>query len=130
MRDIGIILALLLMLALLSGCSIGKKSWGMAGSADAFKVVMTDAKNQSMSPEIVAGGGCYASLFALPYSSTDNIPTMIAYSKRKSMWGFFDSMDTGNIAFVYISGSKENPEETIKILNAISKITQAGEVEK
>lgn len=108
---------------LVGGCSLGRKSWGMAGSADAFKIVFVDpAASGGVAPELIAGGGCFASVFALPYSPGDNYPTMISFSRRKSMWGVFNSSDSGNMALVYVAGTKESPADTVAILTALKKV--------
>lgn len=125
MRKYGLILVILSCL-LLVGCSVGRKSWGLSSSADAFKVVMVDPSNGSSAPEIVAGGGCFSAIFAVPYEDKDNMATHIAYSRRRSIWNIFSSASASNISIVYISGSKETPDETAKILDAFGRIVNDG----
>lgn len=115
------ILMLLFIVLLFSSCaSIGTKSWGMSGSADGFDVQTTiDPKSGTASPKLSAGGGAYAMLFALARKTDEIYPTMIAYAKRMSMWDWIAGTTAGNVSFVYISGSAEKPEDTIKIINAL-----------
>jgi len=114
----------LLSVIVLSGCSsIAPKSWGVASSSDAFKAVLFDpAGSASSAPELIAGGGCVSMLFMCPYGKDEIVPVGISYSKRLSMWGMFSGNNSGNISMLYISGSKETPEQTIKILEAFAKV--------
>ena len=118
------------MLFLLVGCtSISKKSWGSAGSTDAFDVKTSyDPKSGSVTPEIVAGGGSHVMMFALPRQQKEQYPTMFGYSSRLSLWGLFGGTQAGNVSFLYISGSNETPEQTIKILDKIKSLTQKTNV--
>jgi len=126
---IGIVIIVLL-LFLCSGCSLGRKSWGTATSADAFKVVMADPQSGNAVPELIAGGGSHAMLFQTSYESDKKYPTMFSYARRKSMWGMFSGSGSGNVTCVYIAGSGESPTETVKILEALSKVINAKDKEK
>ncbi len=107
----------------LAGCSIGRKSWGMATSADAFKVVLADPQSGNAVPEIIAGGGSHSIAFQTAYADGKNYPTMFVFSRRNSLWGIFTSDILGsNVSSVYIAGSDETPEDTVKIINALSKV--------
>ena len=114
------LLLIIPLVCLLTGCSIGRKSWGMAMSADAFRVIMGDPRNGGIAPEVNAGGGSWAGAFQTSYDDGRNYPTMISYARRKSMWGCFSSADSGNISFIYIAGSNETPEQTVEIINAFA----------
>jgi hypothetical protein len=107
---------------LLTGCSMGRKSWGMATSADAFKVVLADPQNGNAVPELVAGGGCVAAVFAVPMEEGQAMSRHISYSRRRSLWNVFSSASASNVGCVYISGSDESPEQTARILEAFGKI--------
>lgn len=119
------------MICFVSGCTIGKKSWAIANSADAFKISISDPQSGNIVPEIIAGGGANTMIFQLPYEAEKSYPGMFAYSRRKSLWGIFAG-DTwsGNASIVYISGSKESPSDTIKILEKIAKIINPSEASK
>lgn len=121
---------LLLVMVLMTGCSLGQKSWGMANSCDAFKVVIADPQSSSIAPEIIAGGGVNTMCFQKPFPLEEKVPSMFAYSRRKSMWGMFSgSTWAGNVSAVYISGSAETPEDTIKILEKLSKIVNPSQAD-
>jgi hypothetical protein len=125
MRAIFIVLAALL----LTGCSMGRKSWGMATSADAFKVVLADPQSGSTVPELVAGGGCVAAVFAVPMEPGQTMSRHISYSRRRSLWNVFSSASASNVGCVYISGSDESAEETAKILEAFGRVVN-GEADE
>ena len=113
---------------LFSGCGIAQKSWGAANSVDAFKIITTDPSTGTIAPTILAGGGVSAMLFSLPYNNNETTSSMFAYSRRKSMWGIFSSdVNAGNVSIVYISGSKETPDDTIRILEKLEKIVNSKE---
>lgn len=123
--------ACLVLITVLTGCGLPKKSWGSAGSADAFKFTITEGQTGSLTPELVAGGGAHAMLFQKAYDEGIDYPTMVAYSRRKSMWGLFSGdVGSGNVSFLYIAGSKETPEQTAEILAGVSKIVNDIRVEK
>lgn len=125
------ILLLLLLSLIAGGCgSIGDKSWGTAGSSDAFKAQFVETQTGTLMPQLVAGGGCYALLFQRSYMTGAIYPTMVSYSRRKSMWGMFSGSSTGNVAFVYIAGSGETPEQTTANLEAIANIVNDKKVKE
>lgn len=123
MKKLILIISLCLVAVLFSGCALGSKSWGSAGSTDAFKITPSDMQSGNYAPTIVAGGGAHAMAFQKAYDAGLDYPTIFTYSRRKSMWGVF-SGDTGsaNISIVYIAGSKETSEDTIKILNSFAGV--------
>ena len=126
-----LMLVCLLMVVLLSGCALGDKSWASAGSADAFKLTITEGQTGSLTPELMAGGGAHVMLFQRSYMQGAEYPTMVGYSRRKSMWGLFSGdVGSGNVSFSYIAGTGETPEQTAKILEAISKIVNDDSVTK
>lgn len=111
---------------LLVGCGLPRKSWGTAGSADAFKFTITESQTGSLTPELVAGGGAHAMLFQKAYSAEEVYPSMFAYSRRKSMWGMFSgNVGAGNVSCVYITGSNETPEQTLKILEKLDSLVNS-----
>lgn len=124
MKKIIMLIICMVLAAILTGCGLPSKSWGTAGSADAFKFTITEGQTGSITPELVAGGGAHAMLFQKPYEGADTAyPTMVAYSRRKSMWGLFSGdVGSGNVSFLYIAGSRETPEQTAKILEGVAKI--------
>lgn len=62
-------------------------------------------------------------VFSKPYKTKENVPTIITYSRRESMWGLFSGgVGAGNVSFIYVAGSKETPIDTIAILNAAAKV--------
>ena len=116
-------LLMLVPVVFLMGCSIAGKSWGSAGSCDAFKVVVSDVQSGNYVPTVIAGGGSHVMLFNKPYTNNEVVPTSIGYARRQSMWNLFsDDLSTGNVSFLYIAGSQENPADTARILEAIAKI--------
>lgn len=106
----------------LCGCSMSQKSWGMAGSADAFDVTGFNPQSGVVSPSVVAGGGCFATVFALPYEDGKQVATHISYARRRSLWNIFSSLSASNVSCVYIAGTGETPEQTEKILSAFAKV--------
>lgn len=120
------------LLVLVSGCSsIATKSWGSAGSSDAFRIVTIDPVNGTGSPEITAGGGAHVLLFAKPYkaNSKEIVPTMIGYARRISLWSIFaGDTSAGNVTCLYIAGSQETPDQTAKILEAYSKVVNGPDL--
>ena len=116
-------LLIIALLVLITGCSsISKKSWASAGAADAFKITMVDPNSGQPLPSMVAGGGCSVMGFALPIKKDQKYPCLFGYARRRSMWGMFSGSSTGNVAFFYIAGSHETPEQTVKILEAMAKV--------
>ena len=114
---------LLILCVLISGCALADKSWGTAGSSDAFKFTITESQTGSVTPELVAGGEAHVMLFQRAQAEGTSYPTMVGYSRRKSMWGWLTGdSGSGNVAFIYIAGTGETPEQTAKILEAISKV--------
>ena len=114
-----------MLILMLAGCSsVATKSWGMASSSDAFRALFIDPAGGKSAPELIAGGGCVSMLFMKPFGE-NKIATGIAYSRRKSMWGMFSGSNVMNVSIVYISGSDETPEQTIKILKAFSKVVNS-----
>jgi len=119
------ILLLLLCISciILSGCSIGSKSWASAGSCDAFKITPSDIQSGNYAPSIVVGGGAHAMAFQKAYEPGKDYPTIFTYARRKSLWGMFSGdTSSANVSIVYIAGSKETPQETIKILQSFGPI--------
>jgi hypothetical protein len=95
----------------------------MANSADAFKISVSDPQSGNVTPEVIAGGGSNAMCFQLPYKKDTVYPSMISYSRRKSLWGLFaGETSAGNVSFVYISGSNSTPQDTIEILKALKGV--------
>lgn len=126
------ILLLMVLLSLIaSGCALGDKSWASAGSADAFKLTITEGQTGSLTPELMAGGGAHVMLFQRSYMQGAEYPTMVGYSRRKSMWGLFSGdVGSGNVSFSYIAGTGETPDQTAKILEAIAKIVNDERIKK
>jgi len=117
------LLLMLVPMGFLMGCSIAGKSWASAGSFDAFKIKVTETQTGAMTPEIEAGGGSHAMAFQKSYEKDLDYPSMFVYARRKSMWGWLTGdTSAGNVSFVYIAGSKETPEQSIKMLEVIAKI--------
>jgi hypothetical protein len=106
---------------------MGRKSWALSSSADAFKVKMVDPESGSPSPEIVAGGGCLATVFALPYDKEQRVATHFSYSRRRSFWNIFNSASASNVAIIYISGSDEKPADSEKIIKALTNLVGTEE---
>lgn len=124
-------LLLCLLSMTVSGCAISEKSWGTAGSYDAFKFTVTEGQTGSLTPELVAGGGAHVMLFQRSYMQGTEYPAMVGYSRRKSMWGLFSNdIGAGNVSFIYIAGSGEKPEQTAKILEAIAKVVNDERVKE
>ncbi len=124
-------LIFLLLPLLLVGCSIGAKSWGTSGSADAFKFTITESQTGSITPELVAGGGAYSMVFQKPYLEGEKFPAMMAFSRRQSMWGWISgNSGSGNISFVYVAGSEEKPEDTALILEKLAELANPNAVPK
>ena len=122
------VVMIVLIVLFMSGCALGQKSWASAGSFDAFKIKVTETQTCAITPEIEAGGGSYAMAFQKFYEKDCDYPSMFVYARRKSMWGWLTGDTTaGNVSFVYISGSKETPEESIKMLKGIAKIVNPPE---
>lgn len=123
MKEIMMLICVVTCLVISSGCSIGRKSWGVATSVDAFRVVLADPKNASVVPEVIAGGGSHCMLFQTAYEKDANYPPMFSYSRRKSLWGIFSSdMNSSNVSCLYIAGAGESPSDTVKIINALAKV--------
>ena len=117
------VISISLVFLMLNGCSVGRKTWGIAGSADAFKVSISDPESGNYVPEIIAGGGAHAMAFQATYDAGKVYPTAFAFSKRKSLWGLFSSdTSSGNVSVVYIAGSQESPENTVRILKILEKL--------
>ena len=121
-----ILIAIIMAIALSSCTSIGSKSWGIASSSDALDLESSiDPKTMTATPKGTAGGNTTVALFALPRKEKERYPTMFGYSSRQSFWGLFGSTGAGNKSFIYISGSSETPEQTVSILDRISKMMGA-----
>lgn len=106
---------------LMQGCS-SDKSWGAAGSADAFDLTVSNPQSGVMTPSLVAGGGCFSVLFIKEYEKDAQYPRAISYSRRRSLWNVFSSASASNVSCVYISSSGETPAQTAEILRAFAEI--------
>ena len=107
----------------LCGCGTMKnKSIAAGGSSDAFKVVsIVDPATGTISPEIIAGGGCFAYCSTKAYKDSEDVPTTIVYSKRTSLWDLFKT-GSSNKVFIYVAGSNEKPKDTVEIINKLKEL--------
>ncbi len=131
MKNLLILFVLILVACLFSGCSIAPKSWGIAASSDAFKITPSNLNSGNPTLEIVAGGGCMAAAFQKGRDPKEKAPTIFSYSRRRSMWGMFSGgLGATNVSIVYIAGTDETPEDTLKILKGFNKIINPKEPSK
>lgn len=122
MKILSLIVGIVILCGIMTGCSLGRKTWGGATSVDAFKIKIPSTDGQS-AIELNAGGGTNCTAFQATRKEGEKVSRVMQFSRRASFWDLFSSdISSGNVSFNYFSGDDESPEETKIILDGVANV--------
>lgn len=118
--------AMAIAVVLLAGCSnLENKAVGIGSGVDAFKLETSGSVSSgTVLPNIIAGGAVNALATAPAVQEGTETQVVFVKAKRNSFFGELFGIDASTEAVSYIGAAGESADETVKRLEALSKVAE------